>query len=462
MRERSTGNVVAVIDKAGRSAADAAKFAQSEHVGKILVIPGNDLIPITVNKPVQIYPKLRTTDVKEIVGICEQEKVDLAMVDQDNAIEADLATELEKKGILVIGATKEAGRIEWDKAWARLFGQKYGLPQPFFKIFSETQDAIDFLKKQPADQSWFVKAAGLAGGHGALPAKSSEEAMGRVLELRERFKDSSKVFLVEEWLRNDDGSPGEEFSTFAFVTGKTAKSLDYRIIGSAQDHKRVNNFDEGENTGGMGCSAPPLLLTSELMEDIKVNILDKTIEGLREENILYKGVLYLGGIAIRRNGKLKCYVVEFNARFGDPEAQVILPGLTNDLYEMGIAVARGDINNLEIKTDGKSRIVVAGVSKGYPGDYSRVIGKEIHGLDEIIKAKHGKVYVAGVQVKNKRYYANGGRLFHIEDDGETVVDARGKVYGKMAQVFIDGNNLHDRDDIGWRDVQRYYASLVSK
>lgn len=441
-----TGNTVLVIDAGGRGATLVDKYAQSKHVEKVIAVPGNDLMKINTNKLVQIYPQLKTTSVPEILEVCERYQVNLVDVAQDNAVEAGLVDALIQKGVPVVGPTKEAGQIEWDKAWAREFGQRHGLPQPSFRICLSQQEGIDYLQSQP-DQAWFVKAAYLSEGKGALPAKNNEEAVQRISEMK-RFKDAGRVFLIEKWLKGEDGS-GEEFSTYVFSDGQN-----YKVIGSAQDHKRANNFDEGENTGGMGCSSPPLVLTPEVMKEVELGILDKTIAGLKEEGRPYKGVLYLGGMVIKQKGTLKPYVIEFNARWGDPEAQVVLPGLLNDLFEVSLAIAQGDIQSLELKMDGKARVVVAGTSRGYPGNYKEVRGKQIFGINEARKIDGVRIYGAGVKEEAGKYYANGGRLFYIVGEGETVIEARCKAYEAMALVYIEGNNLHFRTDIGWRDVQR--------
>ncbi|RJQ27475.1 phosphoribosylamine--glycine ligase [Candidatus Parcubacteria bacterium] len=446
-KKRSVGNTVVVVDGGGRGSVLVDKYAESQHVERIIAIPGNDLMQINTDKPVEIHPQIKTTSTTDILDICKQEDVALVDVAQDNAVEAGLVDILTQKGILVTGPTRNAGQIEWDKAWAREFGKIEGLPQPFFKICLSTEEGLEFLKNQP-DQRWFIKAALLAEGKGVLPAKNNEEAAQRVLEMR-KFGDAGKVFLIEKWLQGDDGSVGEEFSTYILTDGQH-----YKIIGSAQDHKRVNDFDEGENTGGMGCSAPPLVLTEELLKEVEAKILCKAVLGLNKEGRPYKGVLYLGGMVVKQKGKLHPYVIEFNARWGDPEAQVIVPSLVNDLYEVGLAVAHGDISKIDFKTDGKARVVVAGASRGYPGDYSQAIGKEIYGLEDAKKVDGVKIYGAGVKKINGRYYVSGGRLFYVVGEGKTVVEARQKAYEAMSVISIDGNNLHFRTDIGWRDVER--------
>lgn len=432
---------IAIIGGGGREAALVDAYSRSKHVERILVFPGNDLMQMNSEKPVKIFPGIQTTDVIEIVRECKKEKVYLADVAQENGVAAGVVDELQKVGIIAVGPLKKAGRIEWDKAWAREFGRRIDLPQPALKICYSEKEAINFLTSQP-NQAWFIKASGLAAGKGVIPAKSSEEAMKKVRQMK-RFGRSGKVFLLESWLE------GEEFSTFVFCDGKK-----YAMIGSAQDHKRINDNDEGENTGGMGCSTPPLVLNKTLLNRVKKDILDKVIEGMNREGIPYKGLLYFGGMAVKKDNRLKPYVIEFNSRWGDPEAQVIVPSIQNDLFEIGMAIHKGDISNVKIRTDGKARVVVAGVSRGYPGDYSKVKGKRIYGLKEAMKVEGIRIYGAGVKVINKIHYADGGRLFYIVGEGKTTIDARQKAYEAMSIISVEGNNLHYRTDIGWRDIAR--------
>lgn len=443
MKERT----VLVVDGGGRGSALVDKYAQSREVKRIIAVPGNNLMGINTDKPVQIYPQLKTTSVPEIIEICQKEDVNLVDVAQDNAVEAGLVDKLQAMGISVVGPTRAAGQIEWSKAWAREFGERQSIPQPSFKICLSQREGIDYLKSQP-DQPWFVKASGLAEGKGALPASNNKEAIERVLEM-ERFKEAGKVFLVEKWLRGDDDSAGEEFSAYILSDGEN-----YKTIGNAQDYKRANDHDQGENTGSMGCNSPALVLTENLLQETEINIFNKAIAGLRREGKPYKGILYLGGMVIREGGRQMPYVIEFNARWGDPEAQAIVPGLINDFFEVGMAVANGDIRNLKLQTDGKSRVVVAGASKGYPGNYETVKGKEIHGIKEARQVNGVKFYSAAIKEDRGKYYANGGRLFYIVGEGKNIIEAQERAYEAMSLVSIEGNNLHFRTDIGWRDVER--------
>ncbi|MDO8551699.1 MAG: phosphoribosylamine--glycine ligase [bacterium] len=438
-------NTILVIDGGGRGAVLVDKYAQSEHVGKILAVPGNDIMKINSKKPVKTYPDLKTTSVGEILEIALVEKVDLVDVAQDNAVEAGLVDILSKEGLAVIGPTKKAGRIEWDKAWSRKMLSKRGLPQPDYKVFDNFKAGEKYIRKQP-NKAWFVKASGLAEGKGALPAKSNKEALERIKELA-RFGKAAENFLLEEWL------VGEEFSSFALCDGK-----DYQLIGSAQDHKRVNDFDGGENTGGMGCSSPPLVLTKEIKKQVE-KIMGQTLETLKSQGSPYKGILYLGGMIVWEKTGPKVYVIEFNARWGDPEAQVLVPGIKGDLFEISMAVSEGKLNQVKVRMDSKARVVVAGASRGYPGDYIGVKGKEIFGLDLVRKVEGVKLFGAGIKERERKYYATGGRLFYLVGEGKNVIEARCKAYEAMSLVSIEGNNLHYRTDIGWRDVQRLRGNL---
>lgn len=432
---KNGNKTVLITDAGGRGAALVDKYGQSKHVGKILVVPGNDLMQININKPVITFPNLKTTSVSEILKICDGEKVDLVDVSQDNAVEAGLVDELYKQGVLAVGPTRLAGQIEWDKAWARSFMKKYNIPSPIFNVFTSQKEGVEFAKKHPKSK-WFVKASGLAEGKGAIPAPNLEGAISAIKQMQ-AFNKSGETYLLEEWLI------GEEFSAFALCDGQT-----FKVVGYAQDHKRVNDKDKGPNTGGMGCVSNPLIIDVNIKRQIK-EIFKKTINGLKDEKRPYKGILYLGGIVV--NGKV--FVIEFNARWGDPEAEVILPSIKNDLYELGMAVANGTIGKINIRTDNEIRVAVAGCSKGYPINYSTVKGKKVSGIEKVKKIEV-KVYGAGIKKINKDYVVNGGRVFYIVSKGKNIIEARARAYEAMSMIYIEGDNLHYRTDIGWRDVER--------
>lgn len=449
MKSKETG-IVLVVEGGGRGSALVDAYSKSPHVERLIAVPGNDLMQSISEKPVTIFPGLKTTDVAKILEICKRENVDLVDVAQDNAIEEGLVNALEQKGVPTVGPTRQAGRIEWSKAFARNLGKAIGLAQPNYGVFRTMEEGVEYLLQQSDNKSWFVKADGLAQGKAVLPIEKKSQARSRIEELRKRFPNAARTYLIEDWIGREQEpfETGEEFSYFVISDGKGFKK-----VGSAQDQKRLYDNDEGPNTGGVGSSSPPFLVTSEMSQAINTEIIAPLFEYLRQVGKEYKGILYLGGIYLHNRKKI--YVVEFNARWGDPEAQVILPGLKTDLYELGQAVANQNLKGIEIKTDGRYRVAVAGVSLGYPRDYQKVLGKQIYGLDEVMRIPGIKLYGAGVRKVEGKYYADGGRLFYIVGEGDNPIEAREKAYLAMAQVSVEGNNLHFRTDTGWQDLERF-------
>ncbi len=438
-------NSVLVIGGGGRETALVHKYSQSPEVHAVYAAPGNDSMQDTTEKPLRTFPNIKTTDISDIITICREERITLVDIAQDNAVEAGLADRLSEEGIAYIGPKREAGRLEWDKGYAREFMRDNGIPHPAFKVCQTPEEGYQYVAQHPGPL--VVKANGLAEGKGVLLTNSSEETIKAIDEMKQ-FKGAGNIFLLEQMLI------GEEFSTFAISDGNT-----YQIIGSAQDHKRVNDGDQGKNTGGMGCSTPPVLLTEEIMQTVRTDILDKTFKGMKKANTPYTGILYLGGMHVDKRGKPN--VIEYNARWGDPEAQVIVTGIINDLFKVSLAVATRNLNSIQIQTDGKARVAVAGTSRGYPDDYSEVKGKIISGLENARNVEGVMIYGAGIKKVNGRNYANGGRLFYVVGEGNTVIDARKKAYEAMDKIRIDGGTklLHFRRDIGWRDVNRLQTNI---
>lgn len=428
---------VMVIDGGGRGAALIDAYDKSKYVDKLFAIPGNDLMEINVTKPLKIFPNLKTTSVKEIIEICKNEKVTLVDVNQDNAVAAGLVDALKEARIQAIGPTQKAGQIEWDKSWSRNFMVRHRIPHPSFKVFDSTKKGTDFIKLQK-EGAWFIKASGLAGGYGVLPASNNSEALERIQELSQRFGNAARTYLIEEWL------VGEEFSSYAICDGEH-----FKILGHAQDNKRLEDGDKGPNTGGIGSTSPPLVVTKGVIKQIE-KIFEKTIHGLKIERRPYVGILYLGAMLV---GK-KVYVIEFNSRWGDPEVEVILPSIKNDIFELSNLALSGNVKNASIKHDNKYRLLVTACAKGYPFDLSNSLGKQISGIKETSKLKGIKIYGSGVKQKNGKYFTSGGRLFHIVAEGNNVLDARKIAYNALSKIRVEGNNLHYRTDIGFRDVNR--------
>jgi phosphoribosylamine--glycine ligase len=426
---------ILIIGGGGREHALASTYAKSKRVKNVFVAPGNDFMEETSSK-IRCLPNIGIMSFDAITEIARKENIDIVDVAQDESLAAGLVDILDVQGIPAFGPTQKAAEIEWSKAWSREFMQRHHLPIPRYTIFSTEKDAIEYCYK--IKPPVYIKASGLAAGKGALRAETSAEMIKAIKTMRS-FGKAGKTFIIEEAMI------GEEFSLFAICDGDS-----HQIISTAQDHKTVYNADSGPNTGGMGCVAPSGALNKRMLRHIQRTILSPFIEGMRKEDRPYIGILYLGGIITEKGVK----IVEFNARWGDPEAEVILPGLTNDYVELIEAVVMDELEKMTVKHDGKIRISVAGCARGYPSDYSAVIGKKIFGLQKASRLPGISIYGAGIKRKGKDYTVNGGRIFHIVAEGKTIAEARARAYAAMSHIFVEGNNLHYRTDIGWREVER--------
>jgi phosphoribosylamine--glycine ligase len=365
--------------------------------------------------------------------------VSLADVAQDNAVEMGTVDRLRAQGIPTVGPTRAAGKLEWSKGHARDFMAANAIPHPSYKICASEQDGIDFIESQP-DQGWVIKADGLAEGKGVYVKNNAAEAIEAIREMK-KFKQAGATFLVEKRLQ------GREFSTFALSDGN-----DFQVLGHAQDHKLQGTFDTGLNTGGMGCSTPPLFMTEAMQQQVRQQILEPTFSGMQKIGEPYTGVLYLGGMVEEETGTPS--VIEYNSRWGDPEAQTLAPLIETDFFELMMAAANGTIKDVALKIRQTSRVVVTAASRGYPGDYSGAKGKQVFGIDDMANMDGVTFYGAGIKEVEGKHYASGGRLGYVAGEGQTVVEARERAYAAMARLHVDGNNMQYRTDIGWQDVDQ--------
>ncbi|MBI2431001.1 MAG: phosphoribosylamine--glycine ligase [Candidatus Levybacteria bacterium] len=430
---------VLIIGSGGREHALATAYAKNERVKKVLVAPGNGLMDY-FSKKIFIFPYIRAADFQSIADLAKKEAVDLVDVAADNQLAERYVDKFQKLGIKTFGPTQKQAEIEWSKDWARKFMQKYNLPIPRFKSFNNPNDAILYIEKIE-EQPLYIKASGLASGKGAIRAETKDEAK-KAIHLMKEFGKAGEVFLIEETMI------GEEFSLFAICDGDN-----YKIINAAQDHKTVYEKDRGPNTGGMGCMAKAAVVTQKVVREVERKVLKPFINGMQKEGRPYSGILYVGGMLTSDGVKL----VEFNARWGDPEAEVILPGITKDYITIVEGVLEKDLKKIKISTDKKVRVSVAACAFGYPNNYSYVKGKEIFGIPEVSKLKNVKIFGAGIIRKENRFFVNGGRVLHIVAKGKNIIEARRRAYRAMAFIHVEGNNLHFRTDIGWRDVARFYS-----
>lgn len=436
---------ILIIGSGGREHALAEAYAKSRRVKKVFVAPGNNFMEETSEK-IQVFPHIALLDFKNLLELAKKLEVDLVDVAQDNVLAKGFVDKFGKNGIPAFGPNKASAEIEWSKEWARTFMKKYKLPAPKFEIFKDQKKALAFIEKSP-EQLFFIKASGLALGKGVIRAETKEQAKKAIAEMK-KFGTSGKTFLIEE------GLTGEEFSLFAICDGKR-----YVIAGTAQDHKTANTGDLGPNTGGMGCNAPTTLLSKQVVSEIKKSIINPFIHGMALENRPYTGIIYLGGIVTKKAGRpdgREVKVIEFNARWGEPEANVILPGLQTDYVDIVEAVMMQELMITPIKFDNKIRLGVAGCAKGYPTNYDEAKGKKIFGLRDAMKLPGISIYGSGIKKRGNSYIVNGGRIFYLVAEGKTITEARERAYAAMSQIFIEGNNLYYRTDIGWREMERLY------
>ena len=438
MQER--GATVAVIGSGGAEAALVHKYSKSPHVKRIIAIPGNDMMQELSEKPVETFQRVAATDTKNISKICRDNQVVLTDLRQEMAIKNGVGDALRRAGVAVVGPSRKAGLLESDKLYARELASLSEIPQPTYKGLRSIRQAYSYLLGK-ADRKWFVKAAGLAEGKGVISADTKGEVMEAMKRLRKDFPIASRYFLIE------NGIEGEEVSSFWAMDGETCVHL-----GDAQDHKRAFDGDIGENTGGMGAVSNPQITKDIKLEREIASIVIRTDESQRLAGESFVGVLFLGAMITEKKPRVK--LLEYNARWGDPEAQVIVPGLEVDFFELGMAISEGRLHKMKIMKDNKVRVAVAGVAKGYPGDHSAANNKQIFGLEAAKKIDGVTIYGAAVKVEDEKYYANGGRLFYVVGEGDNVIEAREKAYAAMGEISIEGDNLHYRTDIGWRDVQR--------
>ncbi len=427
---------ILVIGSNGREHALAETYAKSRKVKKVIMTPGNGLTDFN-NPKVKNYPGVAMLDFEKIVEVCKKEDINLVDVGQDDVIAAGYVDKLEDLGIPAFGPTQKASQLEWDKEWARNFMVKYNLPIPKFKSFNNKKKAIAYIKSLP-EQVLFIKAAGLAFGKGVIRAENKKEAIEAVHTMS-KFGKSGETFLIEEALI------GEEFSLFAICDGDN-----FVVAKSAQDHKRIFDGDKGPNTGGVGSVAPTGAIADSIIHNIEKSIFKSLLKGMKKEGRPYKGILYLGGMLTKDGVK----IIEFNCRWGDPEAEVILPSIKTDYFDIVMAIRNQSLKKTQIVFDKEVRLSIAGCSKGYPGDYSETKGKEIFGLLEAMKMPGISIFGSGIKREGKKFFVSGGRIFHLVAEGKNILEARKKAYEAMKLISIEGNNLHYRTDIGWRDLER--------
>jgi phosphoribosylamine---glycine ligase len=433
---------IMIVGSGAREHTLSNAYESSPQVNRIIVVPGNDFIGYKRQKEVVIDNECSLKDPNSILALAKKYKPYLVDVAQDDALAHGVVNLLEDNGFLVFGPRRSAARIEWDKRWSREFMQRHGISQPDFRYFNDEDSARRYAEeiyREDVSRLTYTKASGLCSGKGALKSTSLDQTLQNIERMKTFPDRAGEVFLIEE------GLVGEEFSYYAISDGKT-----YHVFKSAQDNKTVLNFDESDQTGGMGAISPARV-TEPFAEQIEQEMISRAIRGMASEGNHYKGVLYLGGFIVEG----KPMNIEYNARWGDPECQVVLPSVETDYVDIVSACLEERLDKTQIQQDNKTRVCVVGSSRGYPNHYSKVKGKRIYGLEEAMEMDGIRVFGAGVDVEDGKFYANGGRLFSVVAEGKNILEAKQRAYSAMARISIEGNNLHYRTDIGWRDVERF-------
>ena len=422
---------VLVIGSGGREHALAWKLSLSDRVSEVLVAPGN--------AGTSLESKVRnldidTSDFDALINRVRQEQVEFTVVGPEVPLVEGIVDYFQKEGLPCFGPMKKAAQLEGSKAFTKQFLEKYSIPTGAFETFDDLKMAIRYVEKQGAPI--VIKADGLAAGKGVVIAKTVEEAIESLKEMLsgEAFGDAGKQVVIEEFLE------GEEASFICLCDGRTAIPF-----ASSQDHKTRDEGDLGPNTGGMGAYSPAPVVDQRVHERVMEQIIKPTLKGMIEEGSPYVGFLY-AGLMIDKSGQPK--VIEFNCRFGDPEAQPIMYRLQSDLLEACEKAVSGDLGNYQLRFDDRVALGVVMAAGGYPLDYRK--GDSIEGLE--LELLDTKVFHAGTVEKGGEIKTNGGRVLCVVGIGESVVSA-----AKLAYSRIDGinwDNHYYRKDIGHRAINR--------
>lgn len=420
---------VLVIGSGGREHALVWKIKQSPKVDEVFCIPGNGGIA----RDAQCV-SIDQSDLSALADFAEEKSIDLTVVGPEAPLVGGIADVFAKRGLKIFAPISRAAQMEGSKIFAKQIMEKYGVPTGWAKVFTDYDQAISFLKTIEAP--YVVKADGLAAGKGVIIAgdfEQAEEAVRSCL-VEGRFGSAGQRVIVEEYLE------GQELSVLAFSDGKNVLPMV-----PAQDYKRAYDNDEGLNTGGMGSYSPVPIVTPELYDTVIATVLKPTIQGLASEGIEYKGVIYAGLMITSEGPK----VLEFNARFGDPETQAILPRLESDIIEPMLAVAAGDLTGVELKWTKDACITVVLASGGYPGDY--VTGFEISGLEEAASNEGVSIFHAGTKLSDGKIVTSGGRVLNVSALGKDFAEAREKAYAAISKISFNG--MHYRKDIALRAMK---------
>ncbi|HMU45537.1 MAG TPA: phosphoribosylamine--glycine ligase [Chitinophagaceae bacterium] len=424
---------ILLLGSGGREHALAFKISQSPLCEKLFIAPGNagtSLCGTNLEFPV--------TNFDNIKEACIKEKIDLVIVGPEEPLVKGVTDFLidtpELKDLDIIGPTKSGARLEGSKAFAKAFMMKYGIPTAAYREFTldNFQEGVDYINKH--ELPVVLKADGLAAGKGVVICENHLEAIAEfdLMIQRAKFGEASKKVVVEQFLQ------GIEISVFVLTDG-----VHYVVLPEAKDYKRIGENDSGPNTGGMGAVSPVPFVNAELMKKIEEKVIKPTVKGLKEEKLEYRGFIFFGLMIVENEP----YMIEYNCRMGDPETEVVIPRLKNDIVELLNAVTKQQLDKIKIETDPRTVCTVVAVSGGYPGDYKK--GYEIKGLDKV-NPDDSHLFHMGTAIKDGKVVTNGGRVFCLTSFGRSVFDAVEISKEELEKISFTG--MEYRRDIGYEFV----------
>ena len=417
---------VLIVGSGGREHAIAWKVAQSPKVDKIYCAPGN----AGISQIAECVP-IGAMEFDKLVSFAKEQAIDLTVIGMDDPLVGGVVDVFEQAGLRVFGPRKNAAVLEGSKAFSKNLMKKYNIPTAAYETFTDAEDALQYLKT--AKMPIVLKADGLALGKGVLICQTREEAEEgvRTLMLDKKFGSAGDEIVIEEFMT------GREVSVLSFVDGNVVK-----IMSSAQDHKRAKDGDQGLNTGGMGNFSPSPFYTKEVNQFCQTHIYQPTVDAMKAEGRPFKGVIFFGLMLTEDGPK----VLEYNARFGDPEAQVVLPRLENDIVDVFEACIDGTLHQMELKFDNeKATVCVILASDGYPVEYKK--GFPIEGLENFEGKDGYYVFHSGTASNDKgQIVTNGGRVLGVTANGATLKEARENAY--RATQWVRFENQYMRHDIG--------------
>ncbi|MBO6108407.1 MAG: phosphoribosylamine--glycine ligase [Eubacterium sp.] len=414
---------ILIIGSGGREHAIATSVVRSPLAKQVYCAPGN----AGIGQIAECVP-IGAMEFDKLADFAEEKNIGLTIVGMDDPLVGGIVDVFEKRGLRIFGPRKNAAIIEGSKAFSKELMKKYNIPTAAYEIFKDADEAFSYL--EGANMPIVVKASGLALGKGVLICNTLPEAKSAVrsIMIDKKFGDAGNEVVIEEFLT------GREVSVLCFCDGTNIKPMT-----SAQDHKRAGDGDTGLNTGGMGTFSPSPFYTAEIKKFCEEKVFAPTMDAMKKEGRDFVGVLFVGLILTEDGPK----VLEYNARFGDPEAQVVLPRMKNDIIEVMEACIDGKLDEIELEFENNAAVCVMLASKGYPGDYEK--GKEIVGLEAFNDTDDYYVFHSGTKYENGKFYTNGGRVLGVTAIGPTIKIARWGAY--RATEWINFENKYMRTDI---------------